>query len=145
MHLADALPKVTVRSAAESDYPAVARIQARCPEAAQWPAGDYSNFRVLLALAEGTPAGFCAWRQTLEDEAELLNLGVDPACRNRGVASALLAALEAAASGTLFLEVAENNVAALALYHKHGWQAIGLRRGYYSNGTIHAVVMKKVS
>ena len=134
-----------LRTAVESDYPAVARIQARCPEAAQWPVGDYSNFQVLFAVDGDTPVGFCAWRQSLPDEAELLNLGVDPAFRHRGVGRALLAGLEGLASGTLYLEVAENNVPAIGLYHKCGWESIGLRRGYYANGTVHAVVMKKVS
>ncbi len=136
---------MTVRNAVESDYPAIARIQYRCPEAAQWPAGDYSNFRVLVAVANGTLFGFCAWRQSMDDEAELLNLGVDPDHRKRGVASALLTALEAAAKGTIYLEVAETNAPAITAYHKMGWESIGVRRGYYSNGTVAAVVMRHTS
>jgi ribosomal-protein-alanine N-acetyltransferase len=135
---------LTVRDASESDYPAIARIQQRCPEASQWPVGDYSNFRVLVALLQSHVVGFCAWRQSAPDEAELLNLGVDPAFRRLKVGSALLQALDAAAQGTLFLEVAETNAAARALYERHGWETIGLRRGYYQ-GKVHAVVMKKGS
>jgi ribosomal-protein-alanine N-acetyltransferase len=107
--------------------------------------GDYSGFETLLALVDTTPAGFCAWRQTAPDEAELLNLGVDPAARRRGVGSALLEALRREAQGEIFLEVAEPNAAAIALYTSAGWQAVALRRGYYDGGRINAVVMKKGS
>ena len=136
---------IEVRAAVERDYPAIARIQESSPQAAQWPLGDYSAFQVLLALADGMPAGFCAWRQTAPDEAELLNLAVAPTVRRSGVASALLEALSRAATGDIYLEVAEDNTAALALYKKLGWAEIALRRGYYSHGRMNAVVMKKGS
>src|SRR5579863_8371335 len=96
---------LTVRPAAERDFPAIARIQQRAPEAAQWPVGDYSGFSLFIAYLGDAPAAFCAWRQTSGDEAELLNLAVDPAYRRRGVASALLDALSRSASGSIFLEV----------------------------------------
>jgi ribosomal-protein-alanine N-acetyltransferase len=136
---------ITVRAATERDYPAIARIQQTCPEAAQWPVGDYSNYEVLLAATETGPAGFCAWRQTAPDEAELLNLGVAPGARRQGVAEALLKALRAAAQGDIFLEVAEPNAAAIALYRKLGWEAVAIRKGYYDNGLTPGVVMKKGS
>lgn len=143
---------VLVRPALERDYPAVARIQYRCPETAQWPLGDYTGYPLLLALLGGEPggiggqpAGFCSWRQSAPDEAEVLNIAVDPAFRRRGVASALLAAMCEQAQGTIFLEVAEPNSPAIALYRKHGWQYAGLREGYYDHGLVNAVVMKKRS
>ena len=136
---------LVVRPGSERDYPSIARMQQLCPEAAQWPVGDYSAYRMLVALVDSTAAGFCAWRQTSPEEAELLNLGVDPAMRRRGVASALLKALGSLATGDIFLEVAEPNAAAIALYRAHGWEQTGLRPGYYHQGTINAVVMKKGS
>jgi len=136
---------LTVRSAVESDYPAIARIQQASPEAAQWPVGDYSGFATLLALSNGHPVGFCAWRQVSAEEAELLNVAVLPEWRRHGVASALLTALLSAAKGDIFLEAAETNANALALYSKLGWEPVSTRRGYYSGGKINAVVMKKRS
>jgi ribosomal-protein-alanine N-acetyltransferase len=145
--LSDQETVVEVRNATERDYPAIARIQQASPEAAQWPVGDYSNFRILLALVPGADgpvaAGFCAWRQAGPDEAELLNLAVDPASRRRGVASALLASLEGEARGHMFLEVAEPNRPAIALYEHHGWVQNGVRKGYYQQGKINAIVMQK--
>jgi ribosomal-protein-alanine N-acetyltransferase len=136
---------ITTRVATERDYPAIARIQATCPEAAQWPTGDYANFPVLIAFAGTQPAGFCAWRQLGEDEAELLNLAVAPEARRRGVAGALLATLREIATGNIFLEVAETNTPAIALYRKFGWEPVGVRKDYYDRGTTNAVVMKKGS
>lgn len=137
--------EILVRAAKASDYPAISRIQGASPDAAQWPVGDYSNYEVLLALCEGKPAGFCAWRQTAPDEAELLNLAVDPAFRRRGVADAILQELIRVANGDIFLEVAAPNTAARSLYGKLGWQGQGVRAGYYGQGTVDAVVMKRSS
>jgi ribosomal-protein-alanine N-acetyltransferase len=139
-------PSIVVRPASESDYPSVARIQGECPEAAQWPVGDYSAFNVVLALVDSQPAGFCAWRQVSHSEAELLNLGVAPEFRRKGVASALLDALgNLVERGAIFLEVAENNSAAFALYSSRGWESVGKRPGYYDHGRVNGVVMKKRS
>ena len=136
---------ILVRSAAARDYPAVSRIQYRCPETAQWPLGDYSSYPLLLALLGDSPAGFCSWRQVAPDEAEILNIAVDPAFRRRGVASALLQAVSSQALGTIFLEVAEPNSPAISLYRKLGWEDAGMRAGYYNHGSVNAVVMKKRS
>lgn len=136
---------VAVRRAIERDYPAIGRIQCRCPETAQWPLGDYSGYPLLIALMGNRPAGFCSWRQSGPDEAEILNIAVDPGFRRRGVASALLNAVCEEARGVIFLEVAEPNAAAIALYSKHGWERAGIRPGYYDHGIVNAVVMKKRS
>ncbi len=68
-------------------------------------------------------------------EAELLTLATDPAARRQGHARALLAAFEAHALGrgavAAFLEVAEDNTGARALYAGAGWVQAGRRPGYY--------------
>lgn len=127
------------------DLPAIVRIQQNSPDAAQWSREDYAGFPLLVAVVDGTPAGFCAWRTVAPGETELLNLAVDPAFRRRGVASALLNGLSRLAQGTLFLEVAASNAAAIALYRGCGWEEAGIRPGYYSQGTINGIVMKKRS
>jgi ribosomal-protein-alanine N-acetyltransferase len=134
-----------IRPASDRDFPAIVRIQQHCPETAQWPLGDYSGFPVLVALIGTIYAGFCSWRQSAPDEAEILNLAVDPPWRRRGVGSALLEAVLERARGEIFLEVAEPNSPAIALYRKRGWVDVGVRSGYYNHGTVNAVVMKKSS
>jgi [ribosomal protein S18]-alanine N-acetyltransferase len=143
--LDDLKNSVLVRPGTERDFPAIARIQQHCPETAQWPLGDYAGFPTLIAMREAAPAGFCSWRQSTNREAELLNLAVDPAFRRQGVASALLITLAEKACGEIFLEVAEPNTAARCLYRKYGWRDVGIRKGYYNDGTVNAVVMKKGS
>jgi ribosomal protein S18 acetylase RimI-like enzyme len=39
----------------------------------------------------------------------------------------------------------EGNMSAIALYRRHGWEQTGVRRGYYFQGSINALVMKKRS
>lgn len=84
------------------------------------------------------------------DEAEILNLGVVPPSRRRGLATDLLAAAEREAAllgvRTLFLEVAFDNVAALELYRKSNFVEVGLRKGYYlrpNKTRADAIVMRK--
>lgn len=90
------------------------------------------------------PAGLVLWGRVL-DEAEILTIAVLPPWRRVGLGGRLLsAAMDAAAAAgaaTMFLEAAADNVAALALYDRHGFVRVGLRRGYY--GGIDAVTMRR--
>jgi ribosomal-protein-alanine N-acetyltransferase len=85
------------------------------------------------------------------DEAEVLTLATDPAWRRQGLAGALLGRFhaEARARGAVraFLEVAEDNVAARALYAGAGYSEAGRRRGYYrkaSGGTVDALLLSRL-
>ena len=90
----------------------------------------------LLGLRDGAGAllGFAVWSQVL-DEAELLDIGVAPACRRQGLGQRLLDAVMAAArtqgAQRLLLEVRAGNLAAQALYQRAGFQLSGRRKGYY--------------
>jgi [ribosomal protein S18]-alanine N-acetyltransferase len=85
--------------------------------------------------------------QSFSAECEILTLGVVPGRRRAGVGSALLASVveEARCRGarTLFLEVAEDNVAARALYAAHGFVQIRRRANYYRRltGLVDALVL----
>lgn len=82
-----------------------------------------------------TPVGFALVAGVL-DERELLSLGVVPAYRRRGAASALIEGVvdrvRGEGVGRLFLEVAEDNDEARRLYASLGFEQIGRRPGYYS-------------
>jgi ribosomal-protein-alanine N-acetyltransferase len=88
-----------------------------------------------LALAGTTPTGFTLCR-SLGTEMELLLIGVDPGQRRLGVGARLLEQSLADASargGTdLFLEVREDNAAALHLYAGAGFAEVGRRPNYYT-------------
>ena len=88
--------------------------------------------RGVGAVAFATEDGFILLR-ALGLEAEVLTLAVAPEARRRGLGRSLVeAALAAAAAGgaeALFLEVAADNAAALALYEGAGFERVGVRRG----------------
>jgi ribosomal-protein-alanine N-acetyltransferase len=76
--------------------------------------------------------------RTAADEAEILTLAVVPTARRRGLGGRLLASAMAAARGrgatAMFLEVAESNAAARALYAIGGFTPVGRRGRYYPDG-----------
>ncbi|MBL6750130.1 MAG: ribosomal protein S18-alanine N-acetyltransferase [Nevskia sp.] len=69
------------------------------------------------------------------DEAHVLNLCVDPSGQRRGMGTYLLQhmiGLARAANATIvLLEVRKSNRGAIRLYEAHGFQRLGLRKGYY--------------
>jgi|SRR5579859_1366222 len=99
----------------------------------------------LVAVDDGRVAGYVLARQAA-DEAEILNLGVAPAARRRGIGRALvragLAALAARGAVQVFLEVRESNAAARALYAEFGFAEAGRRRGYYRRPIEDAIVLR---
>lgn len=95
------------------------------------------------------PVGFLLGRVVL-DEAELLTLAVHPRMQGRGIGGALVAAFLARAGARgarrAFLEVAEDNAAARALYARAGFAPVGRRRGYFhtpGGRSIDAIVMAR--
>ena len=122
----------------------LARLHAACFTTPRpWSAAEFadllaSRFCFLLTA----PGGFLLGR-VIADEAELLTLAVDPARRRQGIGAGLLArfaeAAQARGAASAFLEVAEDNAAARALYAAGGWARSGRRRGYYHGPTGAAV------
>lgn len=92
----------------------------------------------LLAQERDEPVGFLLGRIQAQ-EAEILTFAVMPRARRIGIGHALLQALitlVAAKGGRdVFLEMAQDNVAAKALYAKAGAQEVGRRRHYYADGS----------
>ncbi|WP_341211243.1 GNAT family N-acetyltransferase [uncultured Limimaricola sp.] len=105
------------------------------PGERHWSATEFSD---LLAapgtILSGDALSFVLGRVTL-DEAEILTLATYPDHRRQGRARAALEAFHdaarAAGADTAFLEVAEDNAAACALYAAAGYVQAGRRRGYY--------------
>lgn len=99
------------------------------------------SVRHWLVAVDGQGAGLVVGFGGLSfvlDTAHLLNLGVEPHHRRRGIARRICVALqaEAAARGitAVTLEVRSGNQAAIALYESLGFEASGLRPGYYPDG-----------
>ncbi len=81
--------------------------------------------------------------QMAADEGEILSIGVAPEWQRHGIGmrmmDGLTRALERAEIKRLFLDVAADNDAAMALYLKRGFAAVGLRKGYYKRKSTDAM------
>lgn len=92
----------------------------------------------------GRLAGFALLR--CFDDAELIRIAVDTACRRQGIGEQLLDDLlrevRKREIHDIFLEVRSGNEAAIGLYTKAGFVSVGVRRGYYSNPTEDAIIMR---
>ena len=83
---------------------------------------------------------FCA-----ADESELLNIAVVPEARRSGIAASLLDRAFSVArkrgASKMYLEVRESNEPARALYKKHGFEDIGVRKNYYTKPKEDGIIM----
>lgn len=115
-----------------------------------WSADEFAD---LLAhggtFVQGDHDSFVLIRVAV-DEAEILTLATDPAMRRQGLARTRLndAMAQAAARGAtrMFLEVAEDNAPATALYAAAGFAQVGRRPNYYvpkNAAPVAALVMQR--
>jgi [ribosomal protein S18]-alanine N-acetyltransferase len=131
-------PRIELRPMADADLPAVMAIETGIYPF-PWTPGNFRD-----ALAAGYSCWICIRNGELigyavvmfaADEAHLLNLSIAAACQRQGYGSLLLRRLCEFARGhgarLMFLEVRPSNAAGLRLYERHGFQRVGLRRGYY--------------
>ncbi|WP_042425624.1 ribosomal protein S18-alanine N-acetyltransferase [Comamonas granuli] len=108
-----------------------------------------SGYRIDLLLGGDCILGYFVAMAGV-DEAHLLNLTVAPAFQRQGWAQVLLDALAlwARARGLqwLWLEVRVGNQRARQVYEANGFQAAGVRKGYYpvaAGGREDAIVMSR--
>jgi|SRR5271154_765995 [ribosomal protein S18]-alanine N-acetyltransferase len=150
-HSVQSLYPALVRKFEPRDAPAVAEILRGSPEAAEWSLKSIEQLDQRGELGwvvenDGGIAGFLVAR-AIADEAEVLNLCIDPAKRRTGNATALvrvaLAQLPRLGAKVLFLEVRETNLPAISFYEKHGFVRGGYRPAYYQNPTEAAVLMRR--
>ncbi|MEO0342965.1 MAG: GNAT family N-acetyltransferase [Pseudomonadota bacterium] len=83
-------------------------------------------------IIETAQHGFAMARQ-VADEAELLTITVDPKCQRTGFGRVLMQGLldQLTSTRTVFLEVSETNLNAIAFYKAIGFQHSGTRKNYY--------------
>lgn len=102
-----------------------------------WSAAEIESLVEGGATAIADDDGFILIR-VAADEAEILTLAVRPQARRRGLGRRLVArAFEAArvqGAAAIFLEVADDNDAAIGLYRSLGFAETGRRRNYYRRG-----------
>ena len=144
---ADGRVGLGIRRLNYSDLPQVAAIERRA-----FPT-PWSLAMFVLELSK--PSGICLAAEEdghlvaylicsrYDDVWHLMNVAVDPDCRRRGIASALLDRLFAATApdARFTLEVRPSNGPAITLYEQIGFRSAGLRRRYYQDNGEDALVM----
>lgn len=92
------------------------------------------------------PVGFVLMR-AIDGEAEILTIGVLPEARGAGIGTFLLGIMLEEAVSTVFLDVAEDNGAALKLYQGLDFEVVGRRSAYYKRADgarVDSLTMKRV-
>ncbi|MEJ3743754.1 ribosomal protein S18-alanine N-acetyltransferase [Actinomycetes bacterium KLBMP 9797] len=131
----------------------VLAIEADLFSAEKWSAGmfwnELANGHYYLVARDGSGAviGYAGLAVNPPDEAWVQNIAVRRDQQRRGVGRAMLEALlrEAARRGArkTLLEVAVDNAPAQKLYAGYGFEAVGIRRGYYQPSNTDAIVMMR--
>ena len=135
----------------------IKRIEIECGLSV-WTAQDYSKeilrpdslFYISKENSEIT--GFILARlimtettNSLENEAEIYNIGVRKSSRHSTIGSQLLNHLIKSATkkevGKIYLEVRKSNTGAFCFYQKNSFVVIGERKNFYSNPSENAVLM----
>lgn len=96
-----------------------------------------AGYEAWIAEKQGKLIGY-SLASMAAGEAHILNLCVDPVWQGYGYGEQILQHLLIKAKlnhiDTVFLEVRISNQAAINLYHKIGFNQIGIRHHYYPNG-----------
>lgn len=110
-------------------------------ELAERPQRDY----VVLEDPHGTIVGY-AGLDHLGDTSDVMTVAVIPGQQGHGYGHLLLDELTRRAqrrsASSLMLEVRADNEPARALYARHGFTVISIRRRYYQPGDVDALVMR---
>jgi ribosomal protein S18 acetylase RimI-like enzyme len=137
-------PGIVFRTASMTDLEALLQLESACfatdrlsrRSFQRWIKAPHAHLLVAENGADLLAYGL-VWCHRGTRLARLYSLAVAPGSRGLGLATDILAGLEAEAArrGRLFLrlEVAVNNTAAIALYERAGYRAFGAYRHYYED------------
>ncbi len=142
----------TICDAAAAHIPQIEHLERQC-FSLPWSAEQLKSqlkdnqHEFIAALApDGTVLGYVGMMYVL-DEGYISNVAVSPEYRRQGIADALIERLCIICRGLelsfVTLEVRAGNMPAIALYEKHGFHRVGLRRNYYERPREDALIMTK--
>ena len=134
-----------------SDVPAVAELERKCfsdPWSERSVAAELENplSLWLVALLGRTVVGYVG-SQSVMEQADMMNIAVNPDYRRQGIAESLIERLVAELKdkqvSSLTLEVRASNAPAIALYRKLGFSQVGKRSNYYRTPREDALILRK--
>lgn len=134
---------ISLREMLTSDLRAVAAAERKAFPKDPWRQKDFAELIAtpagmgMVAEVKETLVGYLIGQQAA-DEADLLNMGVIPEARRKGVARGLLRLwlerIGERGAATVWLDVRVSNRPAILLYESFGFIVAGVRPGYYSDG-----------
>ena len=154
---------ISIREVGQEAASTLADIHAICFRHS-WSADSFKSFlknkvhRAVVASVNGPvsrtvnePVGFVLIR-SIAGEAEILSIAVAPEHRETGIASGLLykicELMKEEKVKKIFLEVGQQNAAALRLYERAGFKPVGNRKAYYRSAGDErpgdAIIMEKI-
>lgn len=131
--------KITIRNMSAKDLLQIVAIE-RQATPSPWSGVQFEEsleqHRCLVMAADNNPRLILGYAvvSTLLDQAEVLNICINPEYQSRGHGSRLLADLLQQLPDTIevvYLEVRVSNFRAIRLYQNHGFIEVGQRRDYY--------------
>lgn len=147
-------PRFSLRAVQPGDIRDLAHADAIC-FSDPWPASYFATelfapgrFHRVLVNPAGVIAGylFTAWQYL---DLHILNVATLPDHRRLGLGRRLMLVAEAhaveMAGETITLEVREANTPAIGLYESLGYERVGVRTGYYQDGTDALIMTKHVA
>jgi ribosomal-protein-alanine N-acetyltransferase len=145
--------KFVIEQAGWRDLLTLSALERTCFEHDAWPLAElmgvltFPGIVRLRAAGDENLVGFIAGDpRRRENTGWILTLAVEPAWRRLGIAEALLTRCEAEMGMPVIkLTVRRNNLAAIKLYEKLGYQQIDIWSKYYRNGEDGLVLEKKMT
>jgi [ribosomal protein S18]-alanine N-acetyltransferase len=144
-----------IRPFQASDLPTLSEIDRRCfSPGIAYSKEELESFishrssSTWVAEADGEIAGFLVASRQPPRVGHIITIDVDDAWRRRGVGSSLMDAAEAwalkARLGLMYLETAEDNLAAQEFYEARGYRKVDKVDRYYSNSLAAWVMVKRL-
>lgn len=142
----------TICDVAAAHIPQIEKLEQQCfslPWTAQQLTSQLKDplHEFIAAVApDGKVLGYVGMMYVL-DEGYISNVAVSPDHRRQGIGDVLIdrlcAICESHNLSFVSLEVRAGNAAAIALYEKHGFHRVGLRKNYYERPREDALIMTK--
>jgi ribosomal-protein-alanine N-acetyltransferase len=143
--------KIAILRMSQEDVEEVARLEKIC-FSDPWSKENFMDeleiklaIPLVVKLGEEVVGYTCLWH--LDDELEVANFAVSPACRRKGIGEEIMKRIlwEAKERGckSVILSVRESNLAAIKLYTKFGFVEVGRRKKYYRLPPEDALTMHK--